>query len=200
MSAEYGVLSCNVKMQPSLVIDQNLIIYIPSISNEISTEFVSNLFRLLGIATVSYIHLQQIDNLTNEATVYMNHWYHNQCVENLQEKINDPSRQARLIYDDPNYWILYNRATLFNESSSLHNKVSYLESKIDKTNDLLETQAKQIESLSRSFAQLSSRSTNKRKQAMYKNNSCCGAASDAWVPSYPQTETSWGQRLRRRQN
>ena len=134
--------------------------------------------------------MQQIDNLSNEATIYMDYWYHNQCVENLQEKINDSNQQARIIYDDPNYWVLYNRATLFNESSSLHNKVTYLEGKIDKTNDLLETQAKQIECLSKSFDLLSSIPTNKRKQAMYKNNSCCGAASDAWVPSYPQTETS----------
>ena len=104
--------------------------------------------------------------------------------------------EARLIYDDPEYWVLYNKITLFGESSSLYKKVTYLEGKIDKTNDLLETQATQIESLSRSFAQLSSRSTNKRKQPMYRDNSCCGAASDAWVPSYPQTEIPLRDRLR----
>ena len=28
-------------------------------------------------------------------------------------------------------------------------------------------------------------SQRKVKEQQYKNNSCCGAASDAWVPSYP---------------
>ena len=31
---------------------------------------------------------------------------------------------------------------------------------------------------------------NNDKQNLIKNSGCCGAASDAWVPSYPSSESS----------
>ena len=31
---------------------------------------------------------------------------------------------------------------------------------------------------------------NHEKQNLIKNTGCCGAASDAWVPSYPSSESS----------
>lgn len=31
---------------------------------------------------------------------------------------------------------------------------------------------------------------NNEKQNLIKNSGCCGAASDAWVPSYPSSESS----------
>ena len=207
MSADYGVLSrCSLPLRR---ISQDLIIYIPNISKKIQSDFISDLFKKLNIAKVGYVHLQEIDNLHNAATVYMDCWHNNQCVENLQEKINNPNLQARLIYDDPEYWVLYNKAELFQESTSLADKITHLENKLDKTNEMLEVQTKELQSLSKSFEQLSSGSTNKRKMNMLVDNSCCGAASDAWVPSYPQvvapTNTTqdlpflhWRNRLRMR--
>ena len=31
---------------------------------------------------------------------------------------------------------------------------------------------------------------NNEKQKLIKNTGCCGAASDAWVPSYPSSDSS----------
>jgi len=186
MSADYGVLSSHVRRPPNLTINQDLVIYIPNIRNEIRADFIIDQFRKLDIADVGYIHLKKKDDLYNAVTIYMDNWHHNQVVENLQDRINNPNLIARLIYDDPLYWELYNKAEIFQESTSIAGKLTQLENKMDKTNEMLVVQAKEIQNLSKSFAQLSSTSTNKRKMHMLADNSCCGAASDAWVPSYPQ--------------
>lgn len=38
--------------------------------------------------------------------------------------------------------------------------------------------------------QNNSQQINSEKQNLIKNSGCCGAASDAWVPSYPSSESS----------
>lgn len=38
--------------------------------------------------------------------------------------------------------------------------------------------------------QNNSQQINNEKQNLIKNTGCCGAASDAWVPSYPSSESS----------
>ena len=35
-----------------------------------------------------------------------------------------------------------------------------------------------------------SQQINNQKENLIKNTGCCGAASDAWVPSYPSSESS----------
>jgi len=167
------------------IINQNMVVYIPNINKNIGMEFISNLFKKLDIADVGYIHFEKMNTQYNAATIYMNKWYYNQVVENLQERINNPDLDARLIYDDPLYWELFNKADIFQESSLITNKLTLLEKKLSKINDLLEMQAKEILNLSKFFDQLNSAFTNKRKMHMMADNSCCGAASDAWVPSYP---------------
>ena len=156
MSADYGVLSSCARWPRNLTIDSDLVIYIPNISKEIGTDFIIDQFKKLDIANVNYIHLKKKDELYNTATIYMDSWHHNQVVENLQDRINNPDLIARLIYDDPLYWELYNKAEIFQESTSIAGKLTQLENKLDKTNELLEVQAKEIQNLSKSFEQLSS--------------------------------------------
>jgi len=38
--------------------------------------------------------------------------------------------------------------------------------------------------------QIDNQQINNEKQNLIKNSGCCGAASDAWVPSYPSSESS----------
>ena len=211
MARDYGVLSLNSQLH---TIDQDLVLYIPNVNKKINAEFICNMFKKLNIANVSYIHLQRTDRLHNAATVYMDYWYNNQCVENLQDKVNNQDQQARLIYDDPDHWLLFNNNTWFNGSSSLVSRVASLEDKIDKTNEIIERQTKEIQHLVKTQENFNNAaSTNKRKEEAYKNNSCCGAASDAWIPSYPPIRPSsralepeeasvhhWQNRLRMRTN
>ena len=84
----------------------------------------------------------------------MENWHYNQAVENLQDRINNPNLDARLIYDDPLYWSLYNKVTSFQESASLTNRISGLENKLDRTNQLLEMQTKEVHDLAKGFASI----------------------------------------------
>jgi hypothetical protein len=170
-------------------IDQDLILYIPYISKEIGTDYISKLFNRLSIADVQYIHFENIDMLHNSATIYMNSWYHTQCVENLQEKINNSTTEARVIYDDPAYWVLYNNANCYT-AISLADRLNILEENLVTANSVIKTQTDEVIRLSKKIEDFNNNSI-RTKRHYYKNNSCCGAASDAWIPSYPSQKGLW---------
>ena len=106
---------------------------------KLGADFIIDQFKKLDIADVGYIHLKKKDDLYNAVTIYMDNWHHNQVVENLQDRINNPNLIARLIYDDPLYWELYNKAEIFQESTSIADKLTQLENKMDKTNEMLDS-------------------------------------------------------------
>jgi hypothetical protein len=41
-----------------------------------------------------------------EAFIRINYWYDNAAVDALKERILDEVQEARLVYDDPNYWLI----------------------------------------------------------------------------------------------
>jgi hypothetical protein len=41
-----------------------------------------------------------------QAFVHFDSWFDNATARHIQERIEDPERQARIVYDDPKYWIL----------------------------------------------------------------------------------------------
>ena len=187
----------------SSAIDQNLTIYIPYMEKEhANKEYIKNIFKSLDIGIIDYVYFEN-----NTAIIYMQKWNNNVTVQNLQEKIKDGHRQARLVHDDPNYWVLLENkdskkmiieqvaytetlnATMFQmvgQLEQLSNKFEEFEKKYEEANWILKLQDNYHKNLK------TDNSENKSEPAanMYKNNSCCGAASDAWVPSYPSTESS----------
>lgn len=87
-----------------------LSVYIPRITPEWAQEaMIAEVFRRneLGLVErVDLIYKQSDDgNFYYQAFVHME-WTDTQCVRNIQERIMDPSRQARLVHDDPSYWLL----------------------------------------------------------------------------------------------
>lgn len=164
-------------------IDHNLVLYIPHINKNINYDFIYNIFNRLSIADVRYIHFQETDALYNTATIYMSKWYNTQCVKNLQERINNSTMEARLIYDDPAYWILFNNAN-YRVTVSLSDRLNILEESLDTVNLRIKRQATEMSRLSKKVEDFEYNS-NRTKKQYYNNNSCCGAASEGWIPSYP---------------
>jgi len=192
---DYGVIAHDA-MRTSYNINHDLVLYIPHLNKGVNSNFISNIFSRLSIADVNYIHFQTTDALYNAATIYMSKWYNTQCVENLQERINNSTVEARLIYDDPSYWLLFNNAN-YHVVISLSDRLNVLEESLDQANLCIKTQATEVAWLSKKVEDFEQNSARSKKQ-YYKNNSCCGAASDGWIPSYPSQTTSWNNRLRPR--
>ena len=87
-----------------------LSLYIPRIFANISKERVAHIFKSLRIGEVSVIDfVPREDSNTGEpynmAFVHFNEWYDNTASKNFQAKVNDPDTDAKIVYDDPWYWI-----------------------------------------------------------------------------------------------
>ncbi len=87
-----------------------LSLYIPRIFANISKERVAHIFKSLLIGEVSVIDfVPREDSNTGEpynmAFVHFSEWYDNTASKNFQAKVNDPDTDAKIVYDDPWYWI-----------------------------------------------------------------------------------------------
>ena len=186
MCSGYGARPYNqtYKTDVSYAIDQNLSIYIPYMEKEYATtEYIQRIFKSLDIGHIDYVHFEN-----NAAIIYMKRWYNNITVYNLQEKIRDGHRQARLVHDDPDYWVLL-------ENNDFKKIIAAQVMYIETLNATMNQMVGKLEQLSKKFEEFEKKYSKNDiypgcATNIYKNNSCCGAASDAWVPSYPSNDTS----------
>lgn len=82
-------------------------VYIPRVYGNIPVEFISETFERLGLGVVD--NIQKVNRPGNAymAFVYFKSWnIENPAAINLAKKVNDPNAQARIVYDDPWYWII----------------------------------------------------------------------------------------------
>ena len=189
------------------MIDQDLSVCIQcsSGSNQwLMKEYIKNIFQKLGIADVKHIEFikRYLDD-DYDAYIYMHKWYDGSAVEHLQDKIRDPEREARIVHDDPEYWILKpNRKYLLAvvaldgrldrfEAGQTHlfNAMSNMKKQLDLQADFLTTQNQSIELINKLLYPHYKKKTPELQQA-FVNNSCCGAVSEGWLPSQPSRSDS----------
>lgn len=93
---------------PTLNIDNDLSLYIPIVENNVANlDYFKNVFHSLNIGDVKRVEFKPAEcGYTMRAFVHFNEWYQNICVSNLQERILGEEGEGRIVYDDPNYWIL----------------------------------------------------------------------------------------------
>ena len=114
-------------------------LYIPSVTASTTEEQIARVFKSLNIGVVSRVDLvdresDQNDDKTRMAFIHFKSWSDNLSAKNLREKILNPHEVAKIVYDDPYYWIL------------LPNKNPKSEDQI-KNEVMFSHQAKQISSL-----------------------------------------------------
>lgn len=117
-------MSMNYNQTPAASVDTNVnnireetnndklsSVYIPRVYGTISIGFISETFEMLNLGIVS--HVQTVKRPGNDnsymAFVYFKHWNtDNPAAVKLAKKVNDPKTrtQAKIIYDEPWYWIL----------------------------------------------------------------------------------------------
>lgn len=89
---------------------QNISLYIPHVFSNYTRGDVAYQFERLDIGTIDRIDfISKIGSNNvpyNTAYIHFKHWNDNEAARNLQERVLDPNREARLIYDDPWYWIV----------------------------------------------------------------------------------------------
>lgn len=89
---------------------KNISLYIPHIFANISKTEVAEEFEYQDIGKVSNIDFilktGQDGKPYNAAYIHFERWFDTISAANFQSKVLDPSKEARLMYEDPWYWIV----------------------------------------------------------------------------------------------
>ena len=97
---------------------QNISLYIPHIFANYTKEDVAKVFNDQGIGKVKNIDfvskMSQDGKVYNAAYIHFEQWYNTIVARNFQARVLDTSKEARLMYEEPWYWIvLENKARKF---------------------------------------------------------------------------------------
>jgi len=133
--------------------DAPLSIYIPRVFNNISADRVAQVFHDLRLGRVNHVDfVPRIDgDEAKMAFVHFEYWNtNNVACEHLIDRIQDPQREARVVYEDPYYWLLlpnhndgttsmYNSYNMRREINQLNNTIHNLRNEFDNVNNVLNT-------------------------------------------------------------
>jgi hypothetical protein len=88
----------------------NISLYIPHIFANYSKNDVVKVFEDLSIGKVKnidFISKMGNDNKPyNAAYIHFDYWYENVAAINFQERVLNPKKEARLMYEDPWFWLV----------------------------------------------------------------------------------------------
>jgi hypothetical protein len=84
-------------------------LYIPHVFSNISVEKISHAFESLGLGQVKKVDFVSKMGNTGEynaAYIHFEYWFDTDAARNFQDRVQNPDKEARLVYDDPWYWIV----------------------------------------------------------------------------------------------
>lgn len=94
---------------------KNISLYIPHIFANYTANQISNIFESQEIGKVKRVDLVEKmgkDNKAyNAAYIHFERWYNNSSAKSFQERVLSTEREARIMYDDPWYWIVLPNTT-----------------------------------------------------------------------------------------
>ena len=85
-------------------------LYIPHVFPNFTSEYIASVFEYMEIGSIDHVDLvARVDkhgNYYNSAYIHFIYWFAGPIAENFQARVLDPTREARIIHDDPWYWIV----------------------------------------------------------------------------------------------
>ena len=88
---------------------QNISLYVPHVFANYSKTDVAKVFNeYVGhVKEVDFVSKKSHDGRPyNAVYIHFHAWHNNHATVNLQARILDPAQEARIVYDDPWYWIV----------------------------------------------------------------------------------------------
>lgn len=89
---------------------QNLSLFIPYVFANITEERVARVFENNHLGIVDHVDFVRKTDKNGKpyhaVYIHFSHWFNNSTVENFQERVMNPDKEARVVYDDPWFWIV----------------------------------------------------------------------------------------------
>ena len=112
-------------------------LFIPRVFSNITKDRIHNTMEMNLLGKVKRVDLvNKIDDkgkAYNSAYIHFHYWYNSIIVENFQERIRNPEKQARIVYEDPWYWIIIENYNT-NTNTNINSKKKYNKSHTIKNN------------------------------------------------------------------
>ena len=88
---------------------QPLSIYIPRVFKNVTENFISSIFEDLKYGKVNHVDIvDKMDKngkIYHSAYIHFDYWYDNIACKNFQERVQNPEKEARIVYKDPWFWV-----------------------------------------------------------------------------------------------
>jgi len=103
----------------------NISLYIPHVFANINKKRIADTFENLRIGNVKRVDIVRKRGAGgedfNSVYIHFNYWYDNIAARNFQDRVLDPNMEARIVYDEPWYWIvLENKGAKVKSSDRKH--------------------------------------------------------------------------------
>jgi hypothetical protein len=87
----------------------NISLYIPHVFANITKNKIVETFEKLRIGSISridFINKKGKNENFNSVYIHFSQWYDNIASRNFQQRVLDPNMEARVVYDEPWFWIV----------------------------------------------------------------------------------------------
>jgi len=127
-------------MNTGMTFDNKLSLCIPRVVSEwANKDLITNKFQSLNIGTIKRVDFVEKSSANGikyyMAFLHFEQWEDNQATRNIQNKILNEETSARLVYDEPWYWILLkNNNPISDEEAALQERVTQLEQQVANLN------------------------------------------------------------------
>ena len=97
-------------------INQQLSLFVPYMFLNITEARVSKVFSTLLLGEVHHVDFipktDKNGKSYNAAYIHFAHWYESDTAARFQERVTNPGKEARLVYDEPWFWIVLENTTV----------------------------------------------------------------------------------------
>ena len=110
-------------------------LYIPHVFPNFDEQYIANVMKEMNYGIVDHVDLvSKIDKngkRYNSAYVHFASWFSGTIVENFQAKVRDPNAEARIVHDDPWYWIVLENTAKKHEPGARKTRIDLMTSNIE---------------------------------------------------------------------
>jgi len=89
---------------------ENMSVYIPHVFPNFTKDYIAGVFEKLRIGVVDHVDLvakmDKHGKNYNAAYIHFKYWFSGAAAENMYYRIKDERQEARIVHDDPWFWIL----------------------------------------------------------------------------------------------